>query len=94
MPLKSGSSEETKSENISELRHSGYPEKQAVAIAMNKSRGDSPDDFDPAQLHDSLKSMADACEKLDRRVDAYCARRADAFAEQPAQDTKRGHLAK
>ena len=63
----------------------------AEAKAHLKSRGD---DFDPAQLHDSLKSMADACEKLDRRVDAYCARRADAFAEQPAQDTKRGHLAK
>lgn len=38
MPLKEGSSKETMSENISELRHSGYPEKQAVAIAYSKAR--------------------------------------------------------
>jgi len=42
MPLKKGSSKETISKNISELRHSGYPEKQAVAIAYSeagKSKG-------------------------------------------------------
>jgi len=37
VPLKSGSSRATISENIGELRSSGYPEKQAVAIAMNKA---------------------------------------------------------
>jgi hypothetical protein len=37
MPLKKGSSKKTISTNISELRHSGYPEKQSVAIAMNKA---------------------------------------------------------
>jgi len=37
MPLKSGSSKETISSNISELVHSGRPQKQAIAIAMDKA---------------------------------------------------------
>lgn len=38
MPLKKGKSNKVKSENISELRHSGYPEKQAIAIAYSQAR--------------------------------------------------------
>ncbi len=37
MPLKKGSSKKTISENISELRHSNFPEKQSIAIAMNSA---------------------------------------------------------
>lgn len=37
MPLKSGSSKKTISQNIAELRRSGRSEKQAVAIAMDKA---------------------------------------------------------
>ena len=35
MPLKRGKSKATVSANIRELRHSGRPQKQAIAIAMN-----------------------------------------------------------
>ena len=41
MPLQQGSSDEVKSANIAELRKSGYPEKQAVAIALSEARKSS-----------------------------------------------------
>ena len=42
MPLKTGKGPKVVSANIRELRTSGYPPKQAVAIALNKARGGKP----------------------------------------------------
>jgi len=38
MPLKEGKSKKTISRNITELIHSGRPQKQAVAIALDTAR--------------------------------------------------------
>lgn len=38
MPLKSGSSKKVISQNIREMIHSGHPQKQAVAAALNNAR--------------------------------------------------------
>lgn len=53
MPLEKGSSEKTISRNISELRSSGHPEKQSIAIAM-KEAGKSKKDSLPAAIHSAL----------------------------------------
>lgn len=41
MPLMKGNSKEVISQNIAELRRSGRPEKQAVAIAYSEARRSS-----------------------------------------------------
>ncbi len=39
LPKEKKKSKKVISENISELRHSGHPEKQSVAIALSEARG-------------------------------------------------------
>ena len=40
MPLKKGKSKKAISANVEELKRSGYPQKQALAIAMSTARGE------------------------------------------------------
>lgn len=42
MPLKSGSSKATVSQNIREMRAAGKPQKQAVAAALSSARRTAP----------------------------------------------------
>ena len=37
MPLKKGKSSKVRSENISELKHAGYPTQQAIAISYSQA---------------------------------------------------------
>lgn len=57
MPLKSGSSKETISNNIAELVNAGHPQQQSIAIAM-KEAGKSNDGY-RSQLQ-PVHDMSDA----------------------------------
>ena len=59
MPLLSGSSGRAISANISELIHSGRPQKQAVAIAMSKaSNSKKHKNFSKDQISMARKMMS------------------------------------
>ncbi|MDE2102511.1 MAG: hypothetical protein KGL39_35015 [Patescibacteria group bacterium] len=64
MPLESGKSRETVSRNIETEMKAGKPQKQAVAIALNKARGDSP----------KMDALCDAAAEFSKRVDGIAAR--------------------
>ncbi len=62
MPLFKGSSKEVIGENIRELRHSGRPEAQAVAIAMRSAGKAKPKKGKmktkaPRKIHEMMSGM-------------------------------------
>ncbi len=60
MPLKMGHSPEVVSENIKELRKSGRPQKQAIAIALaNKRKSEKMADGGIVEGHDIADDMDD-----------------------------------
>ena len=56
MPLMKGSSQKIISSNISELMHSGYPQKQSIAISMSKA-GKSKKKRKPSRKNYSKESI-------------------------------------
>lgn len=50
MPLQKGSGKQAVSTNISRLRHEGYPERQAIAIAMSKAGKSKKDQVKSASV--------------------------------------------
>jgi hypothetical protein len=60
MPLEKGSSKAAISHNISEMRKSGHPEKQAIAAAFREA-GESKRDCS------KLDAILEACDSFERR---------------------------
>jgi hypothetical protein len=74
VPLKQGSSRGVVSENISELYHSGRPQKQAVAIALKEAGLSKKDQTQPnaippeppaSAMDDDIRAYHDACRRGD-----------------------------
>lgn len=65
MPLSKGKSQETISQNISEMMHSGYPQRQAVAAALETARrsraegGDIDQKIHVGPIHSTVAGRTD-----------------------------------
>lgn len=70
MPLESGKSKEAFSHNVSTEVKAGNPQKQAVAIAYSKARGDSSNvaALDPVKLDACISKMDSIAKRFDKRL--------------------------
>jgi hypothetical protein len=73
MPLESGKSQSAFEQNIKTEIAAGKDQKQAVAIAYAKKRGDAV-----AKIADATGRLVDVVSDVSRRMDAMVAKRADA----------------
>lgn len=70
MPLKEGSSRETISANIAEMVNAGHQQKQAVAAAYSKSRGDMSPDEQAGNMANASMHGVSAAQHFDPAVSA------------------------
>lgn len=71
MPLKSGSSDKVVSENIKREMDSGKPQKQAIAIALDKAGKSKSDNAEPDEgqmAQGDARSIAEMAKKIDELV--------------------------
>jgi hypothetical protein len=89
MPLEAGKSREAISKNIATERHAGKPEKQAIAIAMNKAGLSNKDDAAGSDINTNIfaRLTADAdklsakCDSIIQRCDVLSTKVANAMAD-------------